>query len=58
MRVLGEAVHVRAAVLWLAVIGDDGGGGLQWLELRVEAACGGQNPCQFCIDLIGTIVGR
>jgi hypothetical protein len=40
MRVVGEVVCAcRQAVLQPTVTRVDGGGGLQWLELMVEAAC-------------------
>jgi hypothetical protein len=38
-RVVGQAVHVRAIVLQCAVAEADGGGGLRWLELMLEAVC-------------------
>jgi hypothetical protein len=38
-RVVGRAVHEWAMVLWCAVAGADGGGGLRWLESIVKAVC-------------------
>jgi hypothetical protein len=35
----GGGAHVRAAVLRCVVTGADGGGGMCWLELMLEAAC-------------------
>jgi hypothetical protein len=64
---------VRVVVLHPAMIRVDGGGGLRWPVLIVEAAYAGAradggggicacgyrlHPCQFWVDLIGTGVGR
>jgi hypothetical protein len=37
----GGSACVWAVVFWHAVTGVDGGDGLQWSELMVEAACDG-----------------
>jgi hypothetical protein len=35
----GGGAHVRVVVLWCAVAGADGGGGLWWPEPKMEVAC-------------------
>jgi hypothetical protein len=38
-RVHMQQMHAWTTVLWCAVVGADGGGGLLWPELMVVAAC-------------------